>query len=142
MVMPFIPPMLATRLEDPHRLADPRYSAEPKLDGQRAQVHVRDYRTAYVFSRPGRELLRHAGIVWLRDVRWPVAAAILDGEAVAGDGSEGIQAVFEARNQSGSAMAFAAFDLLALDGQPVMAEPWTARRKRLEALLEVPPPGI
>jgi hypothetical protein len=39
--MPFIPPMLATRLEDPRRIADPRYSAEPKLDGQRAQLHVR-----------------------------------------------------------------------------------------------------
>ena len=35
--MPFIPPMLATRLEEPRRLADPRYSAEPKLDGQRAR---------------------------------------------------------------------------------------------------------
>ena len=33
--------MLATRLEDPRRLADPRYGAEPKLDGQRAQLHVR-----------------------------------------------------------------------------------------------------
>ena len=39
LAVPFIPPMLATRLEDPHRLADPRYSAEPKLDGQRAQLH-------------------------------------------------------------------------------------------------------
>jgi len=32
------------------------------------------------------------------------------------DGSEGIQAVFEARNQSGSPMVFAAFDVLELDG--------------------------
>jgi ATP-dependent DNA ligase len=28
-------------------------------------------------------------------------------------------------------MAFAAFDLLELDGQSVMGEPWTARRKRI-----------
>ena len=34
--MPFILPMLAIRLEDPRRLADARYCAEPKLDGQRA----------------------------------------------------------------------------------------------------------
>jgi ATP-dependent DNA ligase len=88
--MPFIPPMLATRLEDPRRLADPRYSAEPKLDGQRAQLHVRDYRTVHAFSRPGRELIRLPGFAWLRDIRWPVAEAVLDGEAVAGDGSEGI----------------------------------------------------
>jgi hypothetical protein len=35
-----------------------------------------------------------------------VASAILDGEVVAGDGSEGIEAVFEARNRGGSPMAF------------------------------------
>ena len=45
----FIPPMLATRREDPRRLADLRYIAEPKLDGQRAQLHVRGYRTAHAF---------------------------------------------------------------------------------------------
>ena len=97
--MPFIPPMLATRLEDPRRLADLRYSAEPKLDGQRAQLHVRGHRTIHAFSRPGRELIRLPGLAWLREIRWPIASAVLDGEAVAGDGSEGIQAVFEARNR-------------------------------------------
>jgi bifunctional non-homologous end joining protein LigD len=140
--MPFIPPMLATRLEGPRRLADPRYIAEPKLDGQRAQLHVREHRTLHAFSRPGRELIRLPGLTWLRDICWPVAAAVLDGEAVAGDGSEGIQAVFEARHRPGSPMAFAAFDLLELDGQNVMGEPWTARRKQLEDLLEAPPPGV
>ena len=34
-------------------------------------------------------------------------------------------------------MAFAAFDVLEVGGHSVMAEPWTARRKRLEDLLEV-----
>ena len=63
---------------------------------------------------------------------------MLDGEAVAGDGSEGIQAVFEARTRPGRPMAFAAFDLLELDGVSALAEPWTARRKRLEDLLEAP----
>jgi bifunctional non-homologous end joining protein LigD len=138
----FIPPMLATRLEDPRLLAGPRYSAEPKLDGQRAQLHVRDHRTVHAFSRPGRELINLPGLAWLREIRWPAASAVLDGEAVAGDGSEGIQAVFEARTRPGSPMAFAAFDVLELDGQSVMGEPWTARRKRLEDLLEAPPPGV
>jgi hypothetical protein len=32
--------MLCEILRDPGRVADPRYIAEPKLDGQRAQVHV------------------------------------------------------------------------------------------------------
>jgi ATP-dependent DNA ligase len=132
--MPFIPPMLATRLEDPRRLADPRYSAEPKLDGQRAQLHVRDHRTVHAFSRPGRELITLPGLAWLREIRWPVASAVLDGEAMAGDGSEGIQAVFEARNRPGSPMAFAAFDLLEVDAQSALAEPWIARRTRLEGI--------
>jgi bifunctional non-homologous end joining protein LigD len=140
--MPFIPPMLATRLEDPRRLADPRYSAEPKLDGQRSQLHVRGHRTVHAFSRPGRELITLPGLAWLQEIRWPVASAILDGEAVAGDGSEGIQAVFEARHRPGSPMAFAAFDLLELGGYSTLAEPWTARRKRLEDLLDAPPPGV
>src|SRR5688500_16673118 len=104
--MPFILPMLATRLEDPGRLADSRYSAEPKLDGQRAQLHIRDHRTVHAFSRLGRELIHLPGLAWLRDIRWPGASAVLDGEAVAGDGSEGIQAVFQARHRSGNLMAF------------------------------------
>ena len=90
---------------------------------KRAQLHVREHRTAQVYSRSGRELIRLPGLAWLREIRWPVASAILDGEAVAGDGSEGILAVFEARNTCGSPMAFAVFDLLALDGQQVMREP-------------------
>jgi hypothetical protein len=102
----FIPPMLATRLEDPRRLADARYIAEPKLDGQRVQLHVRGHRTVCAFSRPGRGMIRLPGLAWLREVRWPIASAVLDGEAVAGDGSEGILAVFEARNRPDSPMAF------------------------------------
>ena len=41
----FIPPMLCTTLRDPSRLGDSRYVAEPKFDGQRAQVHVTGGRT-------------------------------------------------------------------------------------------------
>src|ERR1700692_3693315 len=118
--MPFIPPMLATRLEDPRRLADPRYIAGPKLDRQRAQLHVRNHRTVHALSRPGRELIRLPGLAWLREIRWPVASTVLDGEAVAGDGGQGIQAVFEARHRPGCPMVFAAFDVLELDGQSGM----------------------
>src|SRR6185369_11775364 len=94
-------PMLATRLEDPRRLADPRYVAEPKLDGQRAQVHVKEGRTIACYSRPGLDLLRHTGMAWLRELAWPVGSAIFDAEAVAGDGNEGIQAVFHERGRAG-----------------------------------------
>jgi ATP-dependent DNA ligase len=130
--MSFIPPMLCSRLERLERLTERRYIAEPKLDGQRAQVHISDGRTVACYSRPGRDLLRHAGMAWLRDLRWPIDTGVLDGEACAGDGHEGIQAVFEERNREGGDMSFLAFDLLTLEGQDVMREPWTDRRKRLE----------
>jgi ATP-dependent DNA ligase len=58
---------------------------------------------------------------------------MLDGEACAGDGHEGIQAVFEERNRDGGDMRFLAFDLLTQAGR-VMPEPWKDRRKRLEDL--------
>jgi hypothetical protein len=61
---------------------------------------------------------------------------VLDGEAVAGDGHEGIQSVFTERNRIGGELAFLAFDLLEIDGRSVMREPWTHRRKRLEDLLD------
>jgi len=131
----FIPPMLCSRLERLERLTERRYIAEPKLDGQRAQVHIRDGRTVACYSRLGRDLLRHAGMAWRRGLSWPMDTAVVDGEACAGDGHEGIQAVFEERNREGGEMSFLAFDLLNLDGQDVMREPWTDRRKRLEDVL-------
>ncbi len=83
--MAFIPPMLCSRLQEVARLADPRYVAEPKLDGQRAQLHVHESRTVHLSSRPGRDLLRHPGMAWLREIAWPFGSAVLDGEAVAGE---------------------------------------------------------
>jgi len=117
--------MLCSRLERLERLTERRYIAEP----------IRDGRTVACYSRLGRDLLRHVGMAWLRELSWPMDAAVLDGEACAGDGHEGIQAVFEERNREGGEMSFLAFDLLKLDGQDVMREPWTDRRKRLEDVL-------
>src|SRR6266508_3446978 len=134
--MPFIPPMLCTRLHDPARLAGRHYIAEPKLDGRRAQVHIQGGRTAHCYSRLGLELLRHPGFAWLRDIAWPVGSAVLDGEAVAGDGHEGIQSVFTERNKPRGALALIFFDLLTLDRQSVMRERWTSRRKRPEDVFD------
>jgi ATP-dependent DNA ligase len=49
----FIPSMLFTTLRDPLRLGDPRYMAEPKFDGQRAQIHVAGERIIAAYSRAG-----------------------------------------------------------------------------------------
>ena len=113
--------MLCSRLTDIARLAPSRYVAELKLDGQRAQVHVRGGRSVACYSRPGLDLLRHAGMAWLRGVKWPVGAAIFDGEAVAADGHEGIQAVFHERQRPRRAMAVILFDVpCSLNSQSVM----------------------
>jgi hypothetical protein len=61
-----------------NRLGDPRYIAEPKFDGQRAQVHVAVNQTQAAYSRPGRSLLSSPGLGWLREARWPVASLVLE----------------------------------------------------------------
>jgi bifunctional non-homologous end joining protein LigD len=134
--VPFIPPMLCDRLTDPARLADRRYVAEPKLDGQRAQLHVEHGRAMACYSRRGLDLLRHPGMAWLREVAWLFDSIVFDGEACAGDGHEGIQAVFTERKRPDGAMALVVFDVLHLEGRSVMREPWRDRRRRLEDLVD------
>src|SRR5262245_8338350 len=104
--------MLCSRLERLERLTERRYIAEPRLDGQRAQVQIRDGRTVACCSRPGRDLLRHPGMAWLRGMTWPGQSAALDGEACAGDGHEGVHAVFEERG------GWALMSLLLLELRP------------------------
>jgi bifunctional non-homologous end joining protein LigD len=128
----FIRPMLCTTLRNPSHLGDPRYVAEPKFDGQRAELHVASGRTIGAYSRAGRPLLTHAGLAWLRDVQWPVAQAVLDGEICGDTGSDGIQSVLEARGRRDGVTCFLAFDVLTVGRREVMAEPWEDRRKRLE----------
>ena len=131
-VTKFIPPMLCERLTNVSRLADRGYIAEPKLDGRRAQLHVHEGRAVACYSRRGLDLLEHAGMAWLKQIEWPFRSAVFDGEACAGDGHEGIQAVFTERKRVGGDMAVVLFDLLHIAGKSVMREPWRDRRKRLE----------
>jgi ATP-dependent DNA ligase len=132
--MSFIPPMLCEILRDPARLEDRRYVAEPKFDGQRAQIHVAGGRTVAAYSRRELDLLRHPGCAWLREVWWPVTQAVLDGELCGQTGSEpgGVQSVLEARGRRDGVTCFVAFDLLQVEGQDVMPESWSDRRQRLE----------
>jgi ATP-dependent DNA ligase len=41
------------------------YIAAPKLDGQRAQLHVQNGRAVACYSRRGLDLPQHAGMAWL-----------------------------------------------------------------------------
>jgi ATP-dependent DNA ligase len=77
--------MLRERLTDPRKLVDRHYIAEPKLDGQRAQLHIEHRETVACFSRKGLDLRRHPGMAWLRrqtgvlgcDAEWDAAAYIV-----------------------------------------------------------------
>src|ERR1700752_807837 len=110
--VPLLPFMLCEPLSDVGQLARRDYIAEPKLDGQRAQLHVAGRRVVACYSRRERDLLAHPGMAWLKTLAWPVADAVLDGEACAGDGREGIHAVFEARTRpDDGSMSFLAFDV-------------------------------
>lgn len=135
--MPFLKPQLAFPLEDRAVLADPAYVAEPKLDGQRAQVHVADGQTVACYSRTGRDMLRETGVAWLRAFRWPWPAAILDAELYAGTGGNGTGPEVMSERAGTGSLALAAFDVLAIAGEDLTASPWTLRRGRLEELLGV-----
>jgi ATP-dependent DNA ligase len=74
--MLFISSMLATRLDDPRGLTNQIYTAEPKLDGQCAKVHIQGHDAIHAFSRPGRELIRLPGLAWLQEARWSAPSAI------------------------------------------------------------------
>jgi ATP-dependent DNA ligase len=89
----FISPMRCDVLREPARLDHPRYVAEPTFDGQRVQVHVDGGRTVAAYRRPGRPLLEHAGVAWLKAIRWPLIQAVLDGRLCGETGHDGIQAV-------------------------------------------------
>jgi len=49
--------MLCERLTNPAHLQDRRYIAEPKLDGQRAQLHIHQGRAVACYSRRSLDLL-------------------------------------------------------------------------------------
>jgi len=68
--------MLCERLTNLSRVVDCSYIAEPKLDGQRTQLHVHGRRAVACFSRRRLDLLEHAGMAWLRNLKWPFESAI------------------------------------------------------------------
>lgn len=100
--------MLCERLTNLFRLADRTYIAEPKLDGQRAQLHVHHRRAVARYTRRGLDLLEYAGMVWLRTER----------------------------QRAGGDMALVLFDVRDLGGNRIMREPWRSRRKRPEGRVE------
>jgi len=155
---PGIKPMFATPGRPPG-LDDGSWAAEMKWDGVRAMVYAEDFRTRLV-SRTGKDITATypelAGIgAGLRAAG--VKQALLDGEIVAfgDDGWPDFETLQPRMHASSAAQAsrlaavtpvvYLAFDLLQLDGRPLLDRPYSARRELLESIsrndggFQVPP---
>lgn len=114
-----------------------RWSVEPKLDGWRAMVSVADARVS-VRSRRGRPL----DVPELQPLASVGLDLVLDGELVAGGGRMddfyGLAPAL-ARRRRTTALSFAAFDVLWIDGNLTTPLAYDDRRRLLEQL-ELSPP--
>ena len=125
-------PMLATLVAEPPRGED--WLFEVKWDGFRALATVAAGEATLV-SRNGNDLTeRFAGVAREvgRAVRSP--AAVLDGEVCALD--ERGRPSFSAMQQGAAAHVYFVFDLLELEGEPLVGCPLEERRARLAELLD------
>jgi bifunctional non-homologous end joining protein LigD len=126
--------MLATLAKDVPR--GPEWLFEVKWDGYRAIVDVHGGE-ATLTSRRGNDLTQRFPTVARaleRSLKTP--DCVLDGEVCALD-EEG-RATFSAMQQgkSGTRYVFVAFDLLEVEGEPLIDRPLTERQERLAALLD------
>jgi bifunctional non-homologous end joining protein LigD len=127
-------PMLATLAEDVPRGAG--WEFEVKWDGYRAIASV-SQGDATLTSRNGNDLTGRFEYV-AKEIAKAVKTpdCVLDGEVCALD--ESGRSSFSAMQQgkAGTPLVFYVFDLLELDGEPLVDLPLVERRKRLEQLLD------
>jgi bifunctional non-homologous end joining protein LigD len=130
-------PMLATLSDGLPRGDDWTY--EIKWDGYRALGYVRNGE-AQLFSRRGNNLTERFPDVAKaleKAVRSPTC--VVDGEVCALD--EKGRPSFSAMQQGKRSLIYAVFDVLEIDGQPVVDLPLEERRERLEALVNTKTKG-
>ncbi|WP_414463358.1 RNA ligase family protein [Hyphomicrobium sp. DY-1] len=130
---PFIPPMLATAARAIP--AGPEWTCELKLDGYRVQAHV-EGDAVTLFSRNGNDLSRRFRTILSALSSFPARSAILDCELVA-CGEKGRPDFDRLVREGGRCpdLSLWAFDLLMLDGRPMLKEALGFRRDRLNRLL-------
>jgi bifunctional non-homologous end joining protein LigD len=127
-------PMLATPSQELPRGRDWTY--EVKWDGYRALAYLHGGEVALV-SRNGNDLTQRFENVArqvVKAVKTP--DCVLDGEVCALD--ERGRSSFSAMQQAkpGTPFVYYVFDALEVEGEPIVGEPLTERRARLEALLD------
>jgi bifunctional non-homologous end joining protein LigD len=140
----FMPPMLAVAGRLPPR-DGAIWAYELKWDGQRAITAIGSG-TLRLWARSGRDITRAYPELQQMPVARPAAPVLLDGEIVAltGDGWPSFEALQQRMHVSSQAQAarlaaqvpvtFLAFDVLWLDGRPLLDEPYSRRREVLEQL--------
>ncbi len=113
----------------------PEWIYEVKLDGYRAQVLTSQQETR-LLSRNGKNLgVRFPGVLAALGKALP-PDSVMDGELVAldADGRPNFSLIQNSAS-SGATFVFFAFDLMALKGQDLTAEPLSERRRLLKASL-------
>jgi bifunctional non-homologous end joining protein LigD len=131
-------PMLATSADSLPESEGWTY--EPKWDGYRAIVTIAGGE-ATLTSRRGNDLterFREAAKAAERGVR--SSDAVVDGEIAALDDNG--RSRFSLLQQGAGTLALVLFDVLEIDGDPVLEGPLSERRKRLEALVDSSKGGI
>ena len=123
-------PMLATLAEEIP--AGGPWVYEVKWDGYRALAYVRDGDCRLV-SRNGNELTPRFATVASAIARATGASAVLDGEVCALDARG--RASFSAMQQGTGTPVYYAFDVLEVEGEPVIGRPLEERRATLAGLI-------
>ena len=135
----FFKPMMAHPSPDRKLWQDAHYIAEPKFDGQRALVFIRNSKSVCCYSREGNDLIssKASGVAWVKDVKWPFASAVLDAELCSASGlSRSGKDIQHARSTVGLELGLVVFDLLEIVGDDLKPFPWRVRRKQLEKALK------
>jgi bifunctional non-homologous end joining protein LigD len=127
-------PMLATLAEDVPRGAG--WAFEVKWDGYRAIAYVRGSETTLVSRNRNDLTSRFASVANAVSRATKSPDCVLDGEVCALD--ENGKSSFSAMQQGkpGTPFVYYAFDVLEVDGEPLVDLPFVERRRRLEQLLD------
>jgi bifunctional non-homologous end joining protein LigD len=130
--LPRIAPIVPTTRPAPFN--DPAWLFEPKFDGFRGMVYL-TRQSCSIYSKRGNRFSRFEELRRPICTELPGREVILDGEVVAID-DEGRVSFWDLMRSRGY-LAFAAFDLLWLNGRDLRQQALTQRKKRLERLIPV-----
>jgi bifunctional non-homologous end joining protein LigD len=130
-VLPWVEPIVP-RLR-PQPFNDPAWLFEPKYDGFRGLVYITCDKCV-MRSKRGNVFTRFAGLGPALCEQFRAREAILDGEIVAID-HEGRVNFWNLMRWREGTLAYAAFDLLWLNGRDLRELPLSQRKKRLERLI-------